>query len=59
VADIPIPGYQTFWKDTYNKLKSKYQQLIGQFPDEDAQLKQLLKGIRDIEKMARYTPAFV
>jgi hypothetical protein len=42
-----------------NKLKLEYQQLIGQFPDADAQLKQLLKVIRDIEEMARYTPASV
>jgi hypothetical protein len=40
-------------------LKSEYQQLIGQFPDADAQLKQLLKVIRDIEEVARYTPASV
>jgi hypothetical protein len=35
----------------------EYQQLIGQFPGTDAQLKQLLKLIRDIDEMARYTPA--
>jgi hypothetical protein len=57
MADIPMPGYQAFWTDTYKKLKSEFQQLIGQFPDADAQLKQLLKVIRDIEEMARYTPA--
>jgi hypothetical protein len=59
MADIPMPGYQAFWTDTCNKLKSEYQQLIGQFPNADAQLKQLLKVIRDIEEMARYTPASV
>jgi predicted ArsR family transcriptional regulator len=59
MADIPVPRYQAFWTDTYNKLKSEYQQLIGQVPDADAQLKQLLKVIRDIEEMARYTPASV
>jgi hypothetical protein len=59
MADIPVPGYQAFWMDIYKKLKSEYQQLIGQFPDADAQLKQLLKVIRDIEEMARYTPASV
>jgi hypothetical protein len=57
MADIPVPGYQAFWTNTYNKLKSEYQQLIGQFPDAEAQLKQLFKVIRDIEEMARYTPA--
>jgi hypothetical protein len=59
MADIPMPGYHAFWTDTYNKLKSEYQQLIGQFPDANAHLKQLLKVIRDIEEMARYTPASV
>jgi hypothetical protein len=59
MADIPMPGYQAFWADTYTKLKLEYQQLIGQFPDADAQLKQLLKIIRYIEQMARYTPASV
>jgi hypothetical protein len=57
--DIPMPGYQAFWTDTDNKLKLEYQQLIGQFPDADAQLKQLLKVIYYIEEMARYTPASV
>jgi hypothetical protein len=57
MADIPVPEYQTFWTDTCNKLKSQYQQLIGQFPH--VQLKQLFKVIRDITEMARYTPALV
>jgi hypothetical protein len=59
MADIPVPGYQTFWTNTCNKIKSDYQQLIGQFPDADAQLKQLFKVIRNIEEMARYIPASV
>jgi hypothetical protein len=59
MADIPVPGYQEFWTDTCNKLKSEYQQLIGQFPDADAQLKQLLKVIRDIQEMASNTPPSV
>jgi hypothetical protein len=57
MADIPVPGYQAFWTDTCNKLKSEYQQLRRQFPDADAQLKQLLKVIRDIEEKTRFTPA--
>jgi hypothetical protein len=59
MADIPVSVYQAFWMDTYRKLKSEYQQLIGQFPDANAQLKQLFKVICDIEEMARYTPASV
>jgi hypothetical protein len=56
MADTPVPGYQTFWTDTHNKLKSEYQRLMGQFSDVDAQL---FKVIRDIKGMARYTPALV
>jgi hypothetical protein len=59
MADIPVPGYQTFWTDICNKLKSEYQQLIREFPDADAQLKQLFQVIRDIEELTRYTPASV
>jgi predicted ArsR family transcriptional regulator len=59
MVDIPVPRYHSLLTDTYNKLKSEYQQLIGQFSDADAQLKQLFKVIRDIEEMARYTPASV
>jgi hypothetical protein len=59
MADIPVPEYQAFWKSACNKSKSEYQKLIGQYPDDDAQLKQLFKVIRDIEEMARYTPASV
>jgi hypothetical protein len=57
MADTPVSGYQALWTDTCNKLKMEYQQLIGQFPDADAQLKQLVKVISDIEEMARYTLA--
>jgi hypothetical protein len=59
MADIPMPGYQAFWTDTCNKLKSEFQEVIGQFPDADAQLKQLFKVIPDIKEMARHTPASV
>jgi hypothetical protein len=59
MADIPVPGYQAFWTGTCSKIKTEYQQQIGQFPDADAQLHQVLKVIRDIEEMARYTPASV
>jgi hypothetical protein len=33
--------------------------LLGQFPDADAQLKQLLKVVCDIEDVAGHTPASV
>jgi hypothetical protein len=40
-------------------LKSQYQQLVDEFPDEDAQLKELLQALRDIEDVAGCTPASV
>jgi predicted O-linked N-acetylglucosamine transferase (SPINDLY family) len=54
-----MPGYLAFWTEKYNKLKSENQQIIGQFPNADGKLKQLLKVIRDIEEIARYIPASV
>jgi ElaB/YqjD/DUF883 family membrane-anchored ribosome-binding protein len=52
-------GYQAFWADKHVTLKSEYRQLLGQFPDEEAQLKQLFKEVCDIEVVAGYTPASV
>jgi hypothetical protein len=59
MAAIPVPGYQSFWTEKRQTLKSEYQQLVGQFPDADAQLKQLLKVLCDIENVAGYTSASV
>jgi hypothetical protein len=56
MADIPVAGYQEFRTNICMELKLEYQQLIGQFPDADAQLKQLFKVICDIDDMAKYTP---
>jgi hypothetical protein len=57
MGDALMPGYQAFWSDKYISLKSEYQQLLGQFPDVDAQLKQLSKVVGDIEDFAGHTPA--
>jgi hypothetical protein len=54
-----VPGYQAFWTEKRVTLKSEYKQLIGQFPNADAQLKQLFKVVCDIEDVAGYTPASV
>jgi hypothetical protein len=59
MADDPMPGYQSFWADKRVWLKSEYRQLLRQFPDADAQLKQLFKVVCDIENVAGYTPASV
>jgi hypothetical protein len=59
MASIPVPGYQAFRTEKRKTLKSEYQRLIGQFPDADAQLKQLFRVLCDIEDVAGYTPASV
>jgi hypothetical protein len=40
-------------------LKSEYQTLVQQYPEADAQLKQLLQVLGDIEYVARHIPASV
>jgi hypothetical protein len=59
MAAVPVPGYQAYWTDKRQTLKSEYQQLVAQFPDADAQLKQLFKLLCDIEDVAGYTSASV
>jgi hypothetical protein len=59
MADVPVPGYQTLWTNTFCALKSEYQTLVQQYPEEDAQLKQLLPVLGDIEDVARYIPASI
>jgi hypothetical protein len=57
MANVPMPGYYAYWAEQRETLKSEYRQLLGQFPDADAQLKQLFKVLCDIEDVAGYTPA--
>jgi hypothetical protein len=59
MANVPVPGYQAFVTEKRVTLKSEYKQLLGQFPDADAQLKQLFKVVCDIEDVPGYTPASV
>jgi hypothetical protein len=59
MAAVPLPGYQAYWTDKRRTLKSEYQELVAQYPDADAQLKQLFKLLCDIEDVAGYTPASV
>jgi hypothetical protein len=40
-------------------LKSEYQTLVQQYPEADAQMKQLLQVMGDIEDVARHIPASV
>ena len=54
---IPVPGYRTHWTTKRQTLKSQYQQPVGEFPEAEAQLKQLLQVLRDIEDVAGCTPA--
>jgi hypothetical protein len=57
--DVPVPGYQTFWTNKLCTLKSGYQALVQHYPEADAQLKQLLQVLGDIEDVARHIPASV
>jgi hypothetical protein len=59
MADIPVPGYQTLWMNKLSALKSEYQTLVQQYSEADAQLKQLLQVLGDIEDVARHIPASV
>jgi hypothetical protein len=59
MADVPIPGYQTLWTNKLSALKSEYQTLVQQYPEADAQLKQLLQVLGDIEDVARHIPATI
>jgi chaperonin cofactor prefoldin len=59
MADVPVPGYQTLWMNKLSALKSEYQTLVQQYPEADAQLKQILKVLGDIEDVARHIPASV
>jgi hypothetical protein len=59
MAEVPVPGYQSFWTNTRSALKSEYHSLIGQFPDEDAQLKKLFNVLGDTEGVAAFTPVSV
>jgi hypothetical protein len=59
MATVPVPGYQAYWTNERQTLKSEYQQLVAQYPDADAQLKQLFQLLCDIEGVAGYTSASV
>jgi hypothetical protein len=59
MADVSVPGYQTLWTNKLSALKSEYQTLVQQYPEADAQLKQLLQVLGDIEGVARHIPASV
>jgi hypothetical protein len=59
MAAVPVLGYQAYWADKRRTLKSEHQQLVTQFPNAVAQLKQLFKSLCDIEDVAGNTPALV
>jgi hypothetical protein len=59
MVDVPVPGHQTLWTNTFSALKSEHQTLVQQYPEADAQLKQLLQVLGDIEEVARHIPASV
>jgi hypothetical protein len=56
MANVPVPGYQKFWKDKRATLREE-QQSVAKYPDAEAQLKQLFKILCAIEVVAGQTPA--
>jgi hypothetical protein len=54
MGEVPVPGYQTLWTNKFSTLKSQYQTSVQQYPEEDAQLKQLHQAPGDIEDVARH-----
>jgi hypothetical protein len=52
MADVPVMGYQTLSTNKLSEPKSEYQTLVQQYPKPDAQLKQLLQVLGDIEDVA-------
>jgi hypothetical protein len=59
MGDVPVLGCQIFWTNQRSTLKSETQTLVQQYPDADAQLRELLKLLGDIEDVAGHTPASV
>lgn len=54
MANLPAPGYQTCLKNKLYPWKSVYQALVQRYPEADAQIKQLIKVLGDIEEVARH-----
>jgi hypothetical protein len=57
MGDVPVPGYQTFWTNKRSALKPEYQTLVQQYPDTEAQPKQIFKLLGDIEDVPRHISA--
>jgi hypothetical protein len=57
MGEVPVPGYKTFCINKRSTLKSEHQTLLQQYPDADAQLKQLFKVLGVIDGVAGHTPA--
>jgi hypothetical protein len=55
----PCAGVPGILDGKRGDFKSQYRQLLGQFPDTDAQLKQLFEVVCNIEDVAGYNPASV
>jgi hypothetical protein len=57
MGDVPVPGYQSFWTNKHSTLKSEHLTLVQQYPDADAQLKQLFKVLGDNKDVVGRAPA--
>jgi hypothetical protein len=59
MADDPVPGHHAFWAKKSASLQSEYTAFIEQYPDADAQYRQLFKVLCTIEDVEGYTPTAV
>jgi hypothetical protein len=59
MEDVPLLGYQEFWKNKRTTLRAEHQLLVAKYPEAEAQLKRLFKIMCDIEVVAGHAPASV
>jgi hypothetical protein len=52
--EVLVSEYQAFWMNKRSTLKSEHQTLVRQYPESNAQLKQLFTVLSDIEDMERH-----
>jgi hypothetical protein len=59
MGDVPVTGYQNIFDELTLYTEIRISDTVQQYPEADAQLKQLLKVMDDIEDVARHIPASV
>jgi hypothetical protein len=59
MTEVPVLGYQKFWKDKRTTLRAENKSLVAKYPDVEGSLKHLFKILCDTEVVAGHTPASV